>query len=66
VIHPSNAIHGLWIGRHLSKLEKLTLHSFLKHGHEFNLWVYDELVEPLPPELSCATRRRSCRVSAYS
>ncbi|MBV9331621.1 MAG: glycosyltransferase [Alphaproteobacteria bacterium] len=48
MIHPDNAIHGLWIGRELSKLEKLTLLSFLKHGHEFNLWVYDELDEPLP------------------
>jgi glycosyltransferase involved in cell wall biosynthesis len=45
----SNAIHGLWIGRHLSRLEKLTLLSFVRHGHAFNLWAYDELDEPLPP-----------------
>ncbi len=44
-----NTIHGLWIGRHLSKLEKLALLSFTRHGHAFNLWVYDELDEPLPP-----------------
>jgi hypothetical protein len=43
-----NTIHGLWIGSCLSKLEKLTLLSFVRHGHEFNLWVYDELDEPPP------------------
>lgn len=45
----ANAIHGLWIGSHLSKLEKLTLLSFVQHGHTFNLWAYDALDEPLPP-----------------
>ena len=44
-----NTIHGLWIGRRLSKLENLTLRSFVRHGHEFNLWAYDELEEKLPP-----------------
>jgi glycosyltransferase involved in cell wall biosynthesis len=45
----ANAIHGLWIGTHLSKLEKLALLSFTRHGHAFNLWAYDALDEPLPP-----------------
>ncbi len=44
-----NTIHGLWIGRRLSKLEQLTLRSFVRQGHEFNLWIYDELEEEPPP-----------------
>src|SRR5579864_3873179 len=44
-----NIVHGLWIGRRLSKLEQLTLRSFVQHGHDFNLWVYDELEEDPPP-----------------
>jgi hypothetical protein len=43
-----NAIHGLWVGRQLSRLEHLTLRSFLLKGHPFNLWVYDELEDDLP------------------
>jgi glycosyltransferase involved in cell wall biosynthesis len=43
-----NTIHGLWIGRELSKLEQLTIRSFLRQGHPFNLWVYDELDQELP------------------
>jgi glycosyltransferase involved in cell wall biosynthesis len=44
----NRVVHGLWIGRHLSKLELLTIHSFLQHGHEFHLWLYDDLDAPLP------------------
>src|SRR5256885_16951399 len=43
-----NAIHGLWIGRQLSKLEHLTMRSFLRQGHPFNLWIYDELEGEIP------------------
>ncbi len=49
---PANrVVHGLWIGNRLSKLEELTIRSFLKHGHEFHLWLYDDLETPLPPEV---------------
>jgi|HubBroStandDraft_6_1064221.scaffolds.fasta_scaffold01118_3 glycosyltransferase involved in cell wall biosynthesis len=41
-------VHGLWIGQRLSKLELLTIHSFLRHGHEFHLWLYDDLETLLP------------------
>lgn len=41
-------IHSLWIGAELSKIELLTLASFIKHGHTFHLWVYDKLTTPLP------------------
>src|SRR5437764_453286 len=48
-MHKSNRIvHGLWIGPALSKLELLTIRSFVEHGHEFHLWVYDKIDSPLP------------------
>ena len=43
-------VHGMWVGRQLSRLELLTIHSFLHHGHEFHLWAYDDLSNAgLPP-----------------
>ena len=49
---PGNKIiNGLWIGRCLSKIELLCIKSFLRHGHEFHLWVYDIIETPLPEEL---------------
>jgi len=48
-ISPDNKIvHGLWIGKTLSNIEILTMKSFMKHGHDFYLWVYDEIVTPIP------------------
>ncbi len=44
----SKTINALWIGNHLSPLELLTIHSFIEHGHEFKLWLYDELETILP------------------
>jgi len=41
-------IHGLWIGKTLSPIELLCLKSFIFHGHEFHLWVYDHIETPLP------------------
>lgn len=41
-------VHGLWIGKHLSVIELLCIHSFLHKGHEFHLWLYDQLETPLP------------------
>jgi glycosyltransferase involved in cell wall biosynthesis len=40
-------VHGLWIGQ-LSRLERLTLHSFVAHGHEFHLWRYGSTPDTLP------------------
>src|SRR5579859_1374418 len=49
-LSPDNRIvHGLWIGKTLSKMELMTLRSFIRHGHEFHLWVYDKIETPLPP-----------------
>jgi len=41
-------VNGLWIGNRLSNLELLTIKSFLAHGHQFRLWLYDELEHELP------------------
>lgn len=41
-------VHGLWIGRTLSNIEILTMKSFIKHGHDFYLWVYDDIITPVP------------------
>lgn len=38
-----NVIQSLWIGPRLSSMEKLCIQSFLKHGHEFHLYVYAQL-----------------------
>jgi 4-hydroxybenzoate polyprenyltransferase len=41
---PDNLIvNGLWIGNELSVLEHLTINSFICHGHEFHLWVYENI-----------------------
>lgn len=44
----NRVVHGLWIGSTLSKMELLTLKSFIRHGHEFHLWAYDRIETPLP------------------
>lgn len=44
----NNIIQGLWIGSRLSTMEQLSITSFLRHGHEFHLYVYDEVKE-VPP-----------------
>jgi hypothetical protein len=36
-------INGLWVGNKLSHIEILTLKSFIYHGHDFHLWVYEEI-----------------------
>jgi len=39
----SQTIQGLWIGKELSTLEKLSISSFLKNGHEYHLYVYEDV-----------------------
>lgn len=41
-------VNALWIGSRLSKIELLTLQSFVDHGHVFHLWLYDEIENELP------------------
>jgi hypothetical protein len=47
-------INGLWIGPKLSKIELLTIRSFLGMGHSFRLWVYEPVSTPLPAEAEIA------------
>ncbi|MFA5048269.1 MAG: glycosyltransferase [Patescibacteria group bacterium] len=42
----SDIIQGLWIGDNLSTIERLSINSFLKNGHEFNLYLYKDLETP--------------------
>jgi hypothetical protein len=39
----SNVVQSLWIGPRLSFMERLCIQSFLGHGHEFQLYVYDQI-----------------------
>ena len=39
-------VHGLWIGD-ISRLEMLTMRSFVERGHEFHLWRYESTPERL-------------------
>ena len=36
-------IKGLWIGKELSPNELLSIQSYLYHGHQFELFVYDDI-----------------------
>ena len=40
---PNKTIQGLWIGPELSLLEQLSISSFLQNGHDYHLYVYDEV-----------------------
>ena len=40
-------IQSLWVGEKLSKLEKLSIKSFLDNGHKYHLYTYDK-VEGVP------------------
>ncbi len=39
----NKVIQGLWIGPELSVMEQLSIASFLLNGHEYDLYVYDEV-----------------------
>jgi hypothetical protein len=36
-------IQSLWIGKHLTNMEQLAITSFLKNGHRYHLYLYDEV-----------------------
>jgi len=47
--HAANiVVQGLWIGPELSVMERMSIASFLAHGHEYHLYVYDD-VQGVPP-----------------
>jgi mannosyltransferase OCH1-like enzyme len=39
----NKVIQGLWIGPELSVMEQLSIASFLQNGHEYHLYVYDQV-----------------------
>lgn len=39
----SEIIQGLWIGSELSVMEQMSLSSFIAKGHEYHLYVYDDV-----------------------
>jgi len=39
----SDIIQGLWVGNDLSVMEQLSIASFLRNGHEYHLYVYNDL-----------------------
>lgn len=41
--NPNNVIQGMWIGSELSAMERLSISSFLAHGHQFHLYVYADV-----------------------
>ena len=36
-------IQGLWVGSELSVMEQLSITSFLRHGHDYHLYVYGDV-----------------------
>src|SRR5437870_1345057 len=36
-------VQGLWIGPELSVMEQLSVASFMRNGHEYHLYVYDDV-----------------------
>ena len=44
-------IQGLWVGNELSVMEQLSIASFLRNGHEYHLYVYED-VKHIPPGTS--------------
>ena len=42
VIKMNRIIQGLWIGPELSVMEQMSIASYLRNGHEYHLYVYDE------------------------
>ena len=39
-------VNGFWHGSELGELEKLCINSWIKNGHEFHLWLYDDMEVP--------------------
>jgi hypothetical protein len=49
----ADIIQGLWIGHRLSRLERLSIMSFLRHGHDYHLYVYDRVADVPPGTKIC-------------
>jgi len=42
-IESNKIIQGLWIGPELSVMERLSISSFLHNGHDYHLYIYDDV-----------------------
>ena len=56
----NRTVQGLWIGSELSAMERMSINSFLMNGHEYHLYVYDE-VKQVPDGAVIKTATRYCR-----
>ena len=56
-VAPSNAVHMFWHGPRLSRLERLCMSSFLAHGHQVLLHVYQE-PQGVPPGVTVQDANR--------
>jgi glycosyl transferase-like sugar-binding protein len=39
----TDVIQGLWIGKRLSAMQRLSIRSFLAHGHQYHLYTYGDV-----------------------
>lgn len=46
--YQNKVIQGLWVGGELSLMEQLSIQSFLKNGHEYHLYTYED-IKNIPP-----------------
>lgn len=46
----NRVIKSLWIGKHLSPIEQLSLNSYLNNGHKVELYIYDN-IDNVPPSV---------------
>jgi len=45
---PNNVpIYGLWIGSKLSTMQRLSICSFMAHGHDYHLFTYEDVANVL-------------------
>src|SRR5690242_2488255 len=56
--HRLPTVHTMWLGPHLSRLEVLTLVSFVTKGHPVVLWAYEEIKTRLPSRITLADAER--------
>ncbi len=47
-MQPRDPVQAVWVGKRFSAMERLCAESFLSNGHEFHLYIYDD-VGNLPP-----------------
>ena len=52
----NDVIQGLWVGSRLSAMERMSIASFLHHGHQYHLYSYGP-IEGLPPGVTLRDAR---------